>query len=85
MRLHFLKENKRTLYTSLLMTNQLSEHLEELQKIVSKRIENLINNLAEKENVTEDLKSKNQMEWVGLMNNIRLSAEEIIVNELIYV
>lgn len=85
MRLRFLEENRKTLYISLLMENKLNIHLKEIQETASQRVEILIQQLAEKENITEDLKAKDQMKWVGLMNNIRFSAEEIILNELIYV
>lgn len=49
------------------------------------KIENLIKQTAEKENITEELKANNQLEWVGKMNSIKQSAEEIVLNELIYV
>ena len=49
------------------------------------KIEILIKQIAESENVTEELKANNQLEWVGKMNSIKQSAEEIVLNELIYV
>ena len=57
----------------------------EIDKIATERFELLMRQLAEKENITEELKAKDQLKWVGLMNNIKHSAEEIILKELIYV
>lgn len=54
-------------------------------KIATERFELLMKQFAEKENITEELKVKDQLKWVGLMNNIKHSAEEIILKELIYV
>ena len=85
LRLNYLKQNKRGLYTSLKMKNELTNHLADIQKVATQRVENLVRKLAEKENITEELKEKNQMEWVGIMNNIKAIAEEIVANELIYI
>ena len=57
----------------------------EVDKIATERFELLMKQYAEKENITEELKTKDQLKWVGLMNNIKHSAEEIILKELIYV
>ena len=57
----------------------------EIDESANRRIELLIKQFAEKENITEELKSNNQMEWVARMNNIKNRAEEIIYKELIYV
>lgn len=84
MRLRYLKENKKAEYTILLMENKLQEHLIEVDKTANDRFELLMKQFAEKENVTEDLKAKNQMEWVGKMNAIKNAVEEIIFKELIY-
>lgn len=84
LRLNYLKQHKKALYISLKMENRLTKHLEEIQNIATQRLEKLIKKLAEKENITEELKAKNQLEWVGLMNNIKNSAEEIVLKEIIY-
>ena len=57
----------------------------EIDKIANKRFELLMKQFAERENITEELKSKDQLKWVGLMNTIKHSVEEIIFKELIYV
>ena len=84
LRLNYLKEHDRGLYTILKMENKLTKHLEEIQITSTKRIEKLIKELAEKEGITEKLKAENQLKWVGLMNNIKATAEETILKELIY-
>jgi len=84
LRLNYLKQNKKTLYQELLMKDELTNHLIDIDKTATERIENIIKSLAEKEKVDENLKATNQMKWVGLMNNIKSQAEEIVLNELIY-
>lgn len=85
LRLRYLKEHKKAEYTILLMDNELQKHLMEIDKIANERFELLMKQFAEKENIIEELKAKDQLKWVGLMNNIKHSAEEIILKELIYV
>ena len=85
LRLKYLKEHKKAEYTILLMDNKLEKHLMEIDKIANERFDLLMKQFAQKENITEELKAKDQLKWVGLMNNIKHSAEEIILKELIYV
>ena len=85
LRLKYLKEHKKAEYTILLMDNKLQKHLKEIDKIANERFDLLMKQFAQKENITEELKAKDQLKWVGLMNNIKHSAEEIILKELIYV
>ena len=85
MRLRYLKENKKAEYAILLIENKLQEHLMEVDKIANARFELLMKQFAERENITEELKTTNQMEWVGKMNAIKNAVEEIIFKELIYV
>jgi len=85
LRLRYLKEHKKAEYSILLMDNKLQKHLMDVDKIATEMFESLMKQYAEKENITEDLKAKDQLKWVGLMNNIKYSAEEIILKELIYV
>ena len=83
-RLRFLKEHKRGLYTELLLENKLIEHLKFIDNIATKRTKQYINEIAIQENVNEQVKADNQLEWVRIMNNIKNSAEEIVLKELIY-
>ena len=85
LRLNYLKHNKKALYTTLLMKDELTNHLVS----VSKDAENLLNNLMESykksdEKLSEKSKETNQIEWAKIMNNYKITAEEIILNELIY-
>ena len=66
------------------MKNTLIEHLKSIDDIATKRIKKYIKEMTIKENVNEQLKADNQLEWVRRMNNIKNSAEEIILKELIY-
>ena len=85
MRLRYLKENKKAEYTVLLIENKLQAHLMEIDKTANDRFDLLMKQFAEKENITEELKTTNKMEWVGKMNAIKNAVEEIVFNELIYV
>ena len=85
LRLDYLKAHKKALYTTLLMKDEITNHLVS----VSKDAENLLNNLMESykksdEKLSENSKKINQLKWVKLMNNYKITAEEIILNELIY-
>ena len=85
MRLNYLKTQKKVEYSILLMEDKLSEHLQEIDKTATNRYNLLMKQFAEQENITEELKAINQLDWVGKMNSIKNRAEEIIFNELIYV
>lgn len=85
MRLKYLLEHKKSEYTILWVENKLRSHLLEIDKIANERFNLLMKQFAEQENITEELKATNQMEWVDRMNNIKNRAEEIIFKELIYV
>ena len=85
LRLEYLKEHKKAEYTIMFMENTLIDHLEEIQEIATKRVNQIIDDLKAKSNLTEDMKNTDMLYWVGTMNAIRQQAEEIILNELIYV
>ena len=85
LRLNYIRNYKRGLYTELMINGTLSKHLAEIENAANKRIGLIIKQLAESENVNEDLKSNNQFAWVQAMNNIKNRAEEIVYNEIIYV
>lgn len=85
MRARYLKENKKAEYSIMLIEDTLQDHLIEIDRVANERYDLLMKQFAEKENITEDLKITNQMEWVGKMNSIKNSVEEIILKELIYV
>ena len=85
MRLNYLKEHKKAEYTIMFMENTLINHLEEIQETATKRVDEIINKLKAQSNLTEDMKNTDMIYWVGTMNTIKQQAEEIILNELIYV
>ena len=85
LRLNYLKEHKRGLYTELLISGTLKQHLIDIDENATDRIDQLIKQFAKSENVDESLKQNNQMEWVQAMNNIKNRAEEIVFNEILYV
>ena len=85
MRLNYLKEHKKAEYTIMFMENTLINHLEEIQETATKRVDEIINKLKAQSNLTEDMKNTDMLYGVGTMNTIKQQAEEIILNELIYV
>ena len=82
--LRYIKQHRRVFYTNLLTSGKLNTHLAEIDSQAEEMFFELVKNLAQKEGVTEKLKAKNQMEWVGRMNNIRNRATEIVNADLIY-
>ena len=83
-RKQFLKEHRPARYQYLLMTGELTAHLNQVDQEVRGRVESLMKQMTEKQGVTEQLKMQDQMKWVGLMNNIKACAEEIVLQELVY-
>ena len=85
MKLNYLKNHKKAEYLNLLMDCKLNRYLHEIDIVCNDRINAIISKIAKQENVTEELKASNQIEWVQAMNNIKNRAEEIVISELIYV
>ena len=85
MRLKFLKENQKAEYTIMFTKGTLNKHLKEIQETAEERIDLIINQLKEKNHLTEEMKNTDQLYWVGMMNNFKGIAEEIAIKELIYV
>ena len=85
MRLDYLKEYRKILYTNYLMEGTLLKHLSEIDQACNERMENLVPAMAKKESVNEKLKANDQMEWVCRMNNIHNRAEEIVLREVVFV
>ena len=85
LKLNYIKKHNIPEYTEMLLNNELNSYLLDVEDACKNKIETLIKQMTESENVTEELKANNQLEWVGKMNSIKQSAEEIILNELIYV
>jgi len=85
LKLEYLKKINRGLYTELLIKDKLNEYLHDIDISLMEKEQSLIKELAERENITEEIKSNNQMLWIGKMNNIKNRVEEIILKEYIYV
>ena len=80
----YLKQHRRVTYTNLLTSGKLNQHLMEIELTAKTRIEQIMAQMAKAEGVTEELKASDPMKWTGLMNNLRHSAEETVLAELIY-
>ena len=85
LRKQFLKEHRSARYQHLLLTGKLNEHLNQTDQEAREQGETLMEQMTEKQGVTEELKAQDQMERVRLMNNIKASAEEIVLKNMIYV
>ena len=85
LRKQFLKVHRPARYQYLLMTGELIVHLNRVDQEAREQVESLMKQMAEKQGVNENLKRQDQMRWVRLMNNIKVSAEEIVLKEIIYV
>lgn len=85
LRLKFLKENKKAEYTIMFVNGTLNKHLKEIQETAQKRIDIIIEELKQQNNLTEEMKNADQLYWVSMMNNFKNTGEEIVLNELIYV
>ena len=85
LRKQFLKEHKSARYQYLLLTGKLTEHLNQIDQEAKKQVEIFMEQMVEKQGVTEKLKAQDQMEWVRMVNNIKASVEEIVMREIIYV
>ena len=85
LRKQFLKEHRSAGYQYLLLIGKLNEHLNQTDQEAREQVETLMEQMTEKQGVTEELKAQDQMERVRLMNNIKASAEEIVLKNMIYV
>ena len=84
MRQQYLEQNRPGLYTRLILSGKLMEHLQEIDTTAHGRLESLMSLLTKQQGVTDELKAQDQMAWVGAMNSLKNQAEEMILTELIY-
>ena len=82
--LRYLKEHKRTVYITLLTSGKLNSYLADIEEQAQERFERIVEQMKRAQEITEQLKAENQMEWVVRMNNIQACAREIVDNEMIY-
>lgn len=83
-RRRYLKEHRQALYTALLLSGKLNDHLSEVDEQAEAMFSQLVKQMAAQDSITEQLKADNQLEWVRQMNSVRNRAEEVTYNELIY-
>ena len=84
MRHTYLREHKKAYYTTLLFDGKLVAHLNEIDDAANDRLDLIVKQMAKIQGINEALQSRNQMSWVGAMNNIRNAAEEIVLSEIVY-
>ena len=84
MRRRYLKEHRPVLFSSLILSGKLYQHLAEIDRTCEDRLELIIRQMKTQEGVNERLKADDQMAWVTAMNSIRNRAEEIVLSELVY-
>lgn len=84
LRKSYLQEHRKGLYLELILAGKLNEHLHQIDEDCNQMMDRLVEQMKEKQGVTEELKMQNQMAWVGRMNNIRACAEEIVLKEIVY-
>lgn len=84
LRLEYLKEHRPILYNRMLLEGTLSQHLTEIDRAAAQRLELLMPQFQNPMGINEGLKASDPMKWVGLMNNAKAKAEEVILSELIY-
>ena len=84
MRWEYLKNHRRWEYSKLLMAGELNKHLHEVDEECHERMELLVGRMKAGAGITEELKSADFMQWIGLVNNVRNAAEEIVLKELVY-
>lgn len=80
----YLKKHRPMVYDRLLLVGQLDAHLQEIDKIATEQVNQMVADLAAKEGVDEQLKATDQMSWVGLMNNFKATAEKMVLQEIVY-
>ena len=84
-RLRFLKEHKKAEYIIMFIDGVLNKYLKEIQETAQARVDLIVEQLKKENNLTEEMKNTNQLYWVGMMNDFKNEAEEIVLKELIYV
>ena len=84
MRLKYLQEHRPGLYSRLLLSGKLYEHLAEIDQTCHERLDVMIPTMAKAEGINEALKASDQMAWVAIMNSIRQRVEEMLLSELVY-
>ena len=85
MRKTYLKEYRPAKYSLYMLEDRLTSHLNMVDDEAQDRMETLVSQMMDKQGITDELKARDQMAWVGAVNNIRNAAEEIVLKELVYI
>lgn len=81
----YLRNHKRVIYSGLMLSGELKEHIEDIDRQAEDMYSQLVDSMKQAEGITEQLKATNQMEWVCRMNSIRNRAEEIVKSEVVFI
>lgn len=84
LRRRYLKEHREGLYTGLLLSGKLNAHLNKIDDAANAQMELISKQMAAAQGITEELKARGQMTWVGAMENVRNAAEKVVLNKLVY-
>lgn len=84
MRKAYLKQHRRSLYAAMMIQGTLPAHLAEVDRTATQQVERIVKQMAKAEGVDERLKAENPLKWTGLMNNLKHSAEEVVLKQLIH-
>ena len=84
LRHRFLRENRKAVLNGMQMSGELNRHLEQIDREATEMVERLTKQMAQEQGVNEQMKATDQMKWIGMMNSLKASAEEIVLKELIY-
>ena len=85
MRKMYLEEHRPAMYSLYMLEDRLTEHLNTVDDEAQERMDILVHQMMDRQGITEELKVRDQMAWVGAVNNIRNAAEEIVLKELVYI
>ena len=84
LRHRYLRDHKRAILTGMQMAGTLKAHLEQIDREATETVERMTKQMAKEQGANEQMKRTDQMRWVGMMNSLRASAEEIILNEFVF-
>ena len=84
LRHQYLREHKKAIFTGMMLSGELNSHLEQIDREATEEVERLTNRMAKKQGVDEKMKRTDQMKWVQMMNSLKASAEEVVLNQLVY-
>ena len=84
LRHQYLRDHKRAILTGMQMSGELNSHLEQIDREATEEVERLTKQMAKEQGVNEQMKKTDQMKWVRMMNSLKASAEEIVLNQLVY-